>query len=236
VKGDSAAILVAGGQGKRFAAAQGLPAGRQVRKQYLRLSGRPILWWSLQAFQRSPSIGAIVLVVPQDDLLRTRKQFEKTAFQKLMQIVAGGATRAESVREGLAVVPPGLRWIAVHDAVRPLVTPQLIENVLKGARSYKAAIAATPSKDTVKLANGHQTIHKTLPRETVWLAQTPQAFDRDLLERAHKKGKHLTATDDSFLVERLGVRVKLIASPPENLKVTIPADLIIAQRLMKGRT
>jgi 2-C-methyl-D-erythritol 4-phosphate cytidylyltransferase len=232
----AAAVIVAGGQGTRFQAASRLPAGRQVRKQYLRLSGRPILWWSVQAFQRSPSIGALVLVVPSQDLVRVQRQFEKPGARKPLKVVAGGATRADSVRRGLAAVPSEFRWIAVHDAVRPLVTPALIEEVLRGARAHKAAIAACPSKDTVKLANGRQTIARTLPRDSVWLAQTPQAFERGLLERAHQRGKHLIATDDSQLVERLGVKVKLVLSPADNLKVTVPADLAIAQRLMKERS
>lgn len=227
MKADAAAVIVAGGQGKRF--------GGRVRKQYLSLSGRPILWWTVKAFQRSPSIGAIVLVVPQADLADVRKQFSGWKAAKGLQIVAGGNARADSVRKGLAVIPPGFRWIAVHDGVRPLVTPALIERVLKATRTYKAAIAACPSKDTVKLAGRDQTIQRTLPRETVWLAQTPQAFERRLLERAHRQGRRLTATDDAFLVERLGVRVKLVESPAENLKVTVPADLEIAQRLMKRR-
>jgi 2-C-methyl-D-erythritol 4-phosphate cytidylyltransferase len=108
--------------------------------------------------------------------------------------------------------------------------------VLKQARSHRAAIAAHPSQDTVKLASASQTIRRTLPRQLIWLAQTPQAFERKLLERAHRKGGHVLATDDAFLVERLGVRVKLVESSSENLKVTVPSDFQQAQRLLKGRS
>jgi 2-C-methyl-D-erythritol 4-phosphate cytidylyltransferase len=224
---DAAAIIVAGGQGRRF--------GGRIRKQYLALSGRPLLWWAVNAFDRSPSIGAIVLVVPQEDLRWALKQLARWKVKHPLRIVAGGLTRADSVRHGLAAVPPGFGWIAVHDAVRPLVTPALIETVLTQSRAHQAAIAACPSKDTVKLAGRGDVIVRTLPRQAVWLAQTPQAFKRSLLERAHRVGKHRAVTDDAQLVELLGVKVKLVVSPPENLKVTVPADLHVAQRLMKRK-
>jgi 2-C-methyl-D-erythritol 4-phosphate cytidylyltransferase len=224
---DFAAVIVAGGIGTRF--------GGKVRKQYLALRGRPLYAWSLQAFARSPSIGVIVLVVPPDNLMLMRRQLSRFPSKVPVHVVAGGATRADSVRHGLAAVPPGFAWIAVHDAVRPLVSPNLIESVARAARSHRAAIAATPSKDTVKLAGRGDTIQRTLPRELVWLAQTPQAFERRLLERAHRAGRRRPVTDDAMLVEKLGIRVKLVASPPENIKVTVPADLVIAQRLLKGQ-
>jgi 2-C-methyl-D-erythritol 4-phosphate cytidylyltransferase len=225
---DAAAIVVAGGQGKRF--------GGKVRKQFLSLSGRPLLWWAVRAFDRSPSIGDILLVLPKEDLERTRRASAQWRVKKPLHWVAGGRTRADSVRQGLAGVPPGYRWVAVHDAVRPLVTPSLIEEILQHARRHRAAIAAAPSRDTVKLAGRDQTIRQTLPRDTVWLAQTPQVFERRLLEKAHQAGRRLEATDDAFLVEQLGVRVKLVASPADNLKVTVPADLKRADRLLRERS
>jgi 2-C-methyl-D-erythritol 4-phosphate cytidylyltransferase len=227
VSSDFAAVIVAGGQGKRY--------GGRVRKQYLTLAGRPVYWWSVQAFDRSPSIGVIILVVPRDNIMGMRRQLTRLKTHKPLHLVSGGETRADSVRQGLAAIPPGYRGVAVHDAVRPLITPELIESVIKGARAHRAAIAATPSKDTVKLAGRQRMIQRTLPRESVWLAQTPQAFDRALLERAHARGQDVPVTDDAMLVERLGIRVKLIESPPDNLKVTVPTDFQLAQRLMKGR-
>ena len=226
---DTAAIIVAGGKGLRFGAC--LPAGRgAVRKQYLLLKGKPILWWSIQAFRSSPSIAEIILVVPKDDL----KQLLGTVPK--VRIVAGGATRADSVREGLRALSKNVRYAAVHDAVSPLIAPEVIEKVIAAARRYRAAIAAIPSKDTVKLANGDGCIHSTPPRETVWLAQTPQIFERKLLERAHKSGRQKAVTDDAQLVERLGVRVKLVESSPENLKVTLPMDFVLARRTLEERS
>src|SRR4051812_45690240 len=122
---DTAAILVAGGKGLRF--------GGKVRKQYLSLQGRPVIAWSLRAFQASPSIAEIILVVPAEDV----KPMQRLGKAR---VVAGGATRAESVREGLKAVSLPIRWVAVHDAVRPLVTPELIERTLAEARRHRAAI------------------------------------------------------------------------------------------------
>lgn len=227
MKSSASAIVLAAGEGVRF--------GGPVRKQYLALRGKPILWWSLQAFQKSPSIGTIILVVPPADLDRIRPLTRRWRLSKLKAVIAGGAMRADSVRAGLKALSDSIGWVAVHDAVRPLVRPDLIERTLRNARRYRAAIAATPSKDTVKLANGGGCIASTPPRESVWLAQTPQVFERRLLEAAHAKGRRLAVTDDSQLVERLGVKVRLVEAPAENLKVTRPADLEIARMILKDR-
>jgi 2-C-methyl-D-erythritol 4-phosphate cytidylyltransferase len=225
---DAAAVIVAGGKGLRF--------GGTVRKQYLSLRGRSIIWWSLQAFQKSPSFGSIVLVVPKDDVPEVRRLCRRWSFSKLLSIVPGGKTRTDSVRQGLAEVPDRFRWVAVHDAVRPLIRTKEIEAVLKAAKKYKAAIAAWPSRDTVKLADAKGFIRATPPREQAWLAQTPQIFERRLLEKAYGAGKNLSATDDSQLVERLGVRVKLVQASAENLKITFPPDLILARSIMNERS
>jgi 2-C-methyl-D-erythritol 4-phosphate cytidylyltransferase len=225
---DTAAIIVAGGKGLRF--------GGRVRKQYLLLKGRPIIWWSVSAFEKCPSVESIVLVVPVDDLLSMRKQVTGWKFKKVKSVVSGGATRADSVRRGLSAVPSGLRYIAVHDAVRPLVRPALIEAVIQAARRRGAALAACPAKDTIKLANSHGRVLASPPRETVWLAQTPQIFKRQLLERAHRGSRRPIATDDAQLVERLGARVQLVESPAENIKVTVPMDFVIARKILEERS
>ena len=225
---DTAAIIVAGGQGIRF--------GGKVRKQYLLLAGRPILWWSLQAFEKSPSIGEIVLVVPAEDTDSVQRRTRDWKFSKLLSIVAGGMTRADSVRNGLQIVPSHFGWVAIHDAVRPLVTVETIEKTVREARRSRAAIAASRSRDTVKLSDAEDHIISTPVRERVWLAQTPQVFDRSLLLTAHAKGTGIPVTDDAQLVERLGVKVKLIESPVENFKVTLPIDLLQARNIMAKRS
>jgi 2-C-methyl-D-erythritol 4-phosphate cytidylyltransferase len=124
--------------------------------------------------------------------------------------------------------------VAVHDAVRPLVTAELIENVIRKARRYKAALAAAPSKDTVKLAERNGFIRATPDRRQVWLAQTPQVFEKDLLDRAHDRAHalRLNVTDDAQLVERMGLKVRLVEAPSENLKITRPIDLVLAKTIL----
>ncbi len=226
---DVAAIIVAGGQGKRF--------GGKIRKQYLTLERYPILWWSLRAFERTSQVHALVVVVPAEDVARVTQRIRRWAIPKILGVVAGGATRADSVRRGLAALTPSFRWVAVHDAVRPLVTPGIIKDTLSAARRHKAAIAAVRSRDTVKLGTHSKTafIKQTPPREYVWLAQTPQIFWRALLERAHQRGAKVPATDDAFLVERLGARVALVPSSDDNFKVTLPMDLSLARQVLKAR-
>ena len=216
---------MAGGKGLRF--------GGRIRKQYLLLKGRPIVWWSLRAYEKSPSVRLMVLVAPADDIPRLHDKIRGWKFRKFFALVPGGVTRADSVRQGLSAVPESCRYVAVHDAVRPLIQPETIEKVILAARRSKAALAACPSKDTVKLANSGGYVRASPARQSVWMAQTPQVFERRLLLRANEKGRRLAVTDDSQLVEKLGVRVKLVESPPENMKVTVPMDFILARHILQ---
>lgn len=227
MKEKTAAIIVAGGQGLRF--------GGRIRKQYVRLGGRPVVWWSLQAFQRCPAIDGIVLVVPADDLASMQAQVARWRISKLWNVVVGGFTRAQSVQKGLAALPSRVRWVAVHDAVRPLVDSLTITRTLTAGRRHGAAVAALPSRDTVKLAKRGEFIHRTPPRATVWCAQTPQVARRDLFEKGFARWRrHDPPTDDVQLIERLGVPVKLVKASRQNIKITLPVDLKIAQLLLKG--
>jgi 2-C-methyl-D-erythritol 4-phosphate cytidylyltransferase len=186
---------------------------------------------------------SLTLVVPGDDVARVRAQVRSWKLKKLFAVIIGGATRAESVRRGLAAIPRECRFVAVHDAVRPLVTSDVIESVIRAARQSKAALAATPSKDTVKLADAKRCVRSTPDRALVWLAQTPQVFERRLLERAHRKwgqtpclkrGLTPIPTDDAMLVERLGVKVKLVEAPADNIKITRPIDLELAKCIVSA--
>lgn len=192
-----------------------------------------MVWWSLAAFEASPSIGALILVAPAADVPKLQAQAMRWKFRKLRAVVPGGKERSDSVKEGLKAAPAEARWVAVHDGVRPLITPAQIEAVLAAARRHRAAIAATPSRDTIKIANGQGFVRVSPARALVWQAQTPQIFSRALLERAHRlKG---AVTDDAQLVERLGVRVKLVDTTAENIKVTHPMDLKTADHILRHR-
>ena len=152
---------------------------------------------------------------------------------RLAEPVSGGALRQDSVAEGLAALPKGVRFVGVHDAARCLVTAAEIEQVLDAARTHGAAILATPARDTLKTVRDG-IVKETPDRATCWVAQTPQIFERDLLarslERANSEG--FVGTDDAQLVERLGVPVHIVEGHPENIKITLPGDLRLAEALL----
>jgi 2-C-methyl-D-erythritol 4-phosphate cytidylyltransferase len=202
------AIVVAAGAGNRF----GAP------KQFADLGGRPVVSWSLETARHV--CAGVVLVVP---------AAVAPHDWPAERVVTGGATRSQSVRAGLAAVPDDVDIIAVHDAARPLARPELWAAVLGAvANGADGAVPASPVSDTVKEIgpDGHLV---TLDRSRLVAVQTPQAFRAGVLRRAHRAGSD--ATDDAALVEAVGGRVVLIEGPPDNLKVTRPADLIVAAAL-----
>ncbi len=225
---DVGAIIVAAGRGERMAgedkiwASLASPDGQ----------ARPLLAYSVDAFQRCAAIDRIALVLAADALDRGRAFVREQAFDKVCAVVAGGARRQDSVRAGLDAAGAA-GWVAVHDGARPLVTPELIERGLAAARETGASCCALPIPDTVKEA-GEGFIVRTLDRARLWLAQTPQVFRYDLLVEAHAKAPG-DATDDAALLEALGVKVKLFEGSPRNLKVTTPADLALVQALLSTK-
>jgi 2-C-methyl-D-erythritol 4-phosphate cytidylyltransferase len=150
---------------------------------------------------------------------------------RVLDVVAGGAERQESVWHGLQATPPGAEWIVVHDAVRPFLTPRLVDDVMTAARAAGAATCGLPVRETVKRVRDG-TVETTLDREGLWVVQTPQAFRRALLWEAHDKARRdgFRGTDDAVLVERLGARVAMVAGLSQNLNVTTRADLATARR------
>jgi 2-C-methyl-D-erythritol 4-phosphate cytidylyltransferase len=208
------ALLVAAGSGER------LGAGRP--KAFVVLAGRPMLEWSLDAL-RDAGIDEIVVAAPPHESVAG------------VTIVEGGATRSASVRAALAAAPPG--DVVVHDAARPLVTPDLFAATLGALSDADCAVAAAPMMDTVKEAGEDRFVTGTLDRSRLWAIQTPQAFRRAALERALDVGDELLAqaTDDAWLVERTGGTVRVVESTPANLKVTTPHDLRIAELLLADR-
>ena len=210
------ALLVAAGSGER------LGAGRP--KAFVVLAGRPMLDWSLDAV-RAAGIEDIVVAAPPG-----------ASLGEGVTVVPGGATRSASVRAALAAAPPG-DAVVVHDAARPLVTPELFTATLAGLEEADCAIAAAPVTDTVKEAGADRVVTATLDRSRLWAIQTPQAFRRDALERALDVDDDVlaAATDDAWLVERAGGTVRVVESSPANLKVTTPHDLLIAEHLLADR-
>jgi 2-C-methyl-D-erythritol 4-phosphate cytidylyltransferase len=219
-----AAILVAAGSGVRM--------GARGPKALVPLAGRPMLAWSLEALG---GVGAVVVAAPPGHEAETR------AIAPAARVVAGGASRAESVAAALAAVPAATEVVVVHDAARPLLTPEIVAAVIAGLEGADGAIAARPVADTLKRGDGGERpeIEVTVDRAPLWAAETPQAFRAAVLRRAVEaargEGRLAAATDCASLVEARGGRVRLVATPGPNLKVTTPADLALAEHLLARR-
>jgi len=221
----TAVIVVAAGAGSRM--------GGPLPKPYLMLGDHPILIHSLQSFDRLELLQQKVLVV--SDALKhwVEKEFLPQWKMKDWKVVAGGASRKESTAKGLEAISSSCDSVLVHDGVRPFVSRSVIQQLLEKAQQGKNCIVAVPAKDTVKKVLGNR-IEKTLARESLWLAQTPQAFSAATLRRAYQKvnGTDFAATDEASLVENLGEPVEVILGDPRNIKITTPQDLKLAEALL----
>ncbi len=204
-----------------------------VDKVFTTLAGRPLLAWTLAAFKKCDAIDGIVIVASPNGVERMQSFVREWRLPKVEAIVAGGETRQDSVRAGIEAAD-GAAIVAIHDAARPLVTPELIAQGIAKAREHRAVVCAVRSRDTVKQVDGDGIVRATLDRESVWLAQTPQVFDRELLLEAHGRAQ-ATATDDAALVEALGHEVRVYEGDPSNLKITTSQDLIAAEALLRAR-
>jgi len=222
------AIVAAGGQGTRMKG--------DVPKQFLMLGDRPILFHSLQRVADCPKVDELIAVVPADYLQFTRTLLqEEYPLGKPCLVVPGGEERQDSVRAGLQQLSLECELVVVHDAARPLVSNAVLVAVIQAAEQDGAATAAVQPADTIKLVDQERRISENLPRSMLWQIQTPQAFKKDLLIRAHAQAlaDNFSGTDDSVLLERLGVRVRVVPGDPRNLKITTPDDLLMAEALFR---
>ena len=221
----NAAIVAAAGRGTRF--------GRGRAKQFVELCGVPVIVHTLRRFERCESVGETIVVLPAEETAVFAALAEGYELKKLARVVAGGATRGESVWRGLqALSASGV--VAVHDGVRPFVSPSEIDRVVRAAEETGAALLAVPATDTLKEVRAGR-VARTLERSSVWHAQTPQCFRQDLLRRAYESAlaEGLDATDDSALVERLGVSVSVVEGSARNVKITRPEDIAVAEILLR---
>lgn len=212
--------------------------GSGQAKQYLRLHGRPILAHTLQVFQESRSIDEIILVVPEADIKRVRREIVTGyGFSKISLVLPGGRERQDSVRNGLEAVGEDCRVVVVHDGVRPFPAASLLRRVVTEARRGRAAIAGVPAKDTVKRATPDGLVLDTLERRELWLIQTPQAFPAAMLKEAFRRAyaENHYGTDEASLVERAGYPVVIIPGDYRNIKITTPEDLEAAKYIACGR-
>jgi 2-C-methyl-D-erythritol 4-phosphate cytidylyltransferase len=214
------AIIVAAGSGSRFKS--------DTPKQFLEINGKPVIAHTIERFQAALSVDSIVLVLAADHTLDT------SAFSKVAKIVGGGSTRAESVRNGLAVIDADI--VAVHDGARPLVTVDEIERTIAAARETGAACLVAPVTDTIKSIRGTE-IADTLDRNKMRRALTPQAFKTEVLRKAFENvDLNESVTDECYLVEKLGHPIKIVEGSSRNIKITHPEDLILAEALLKLET
>ena len=222
------AIVVAAGRGSRMGGGQS--------KQFREISGIPLIIYTLSRFERCETIEGSVVVLPEAEREAFTALAERHGLRKILRAVAGGETRAESVWRGLqALQGLGVGVVAVHDGVRPFVTPDEIDRTVREAERGGAAILAVPATDTIKEAEGAHVL-RTLERTRLWRAQTPQCFHYDLLRRAYDRAlaSGLDATDDSALVERLGSPVRIVEGGAHNIKITTPQDFAFAEVLVQS--
>ena len=218
---DVGVVVVAAGRGERLG---GTP------KQYREIAGVPMLLRSIRPFVAHPDVARVVVVLRPDDA-GAPPAWLAQLIGGALDVVAGGTERTDSVRAGLAALPPACEVVLVHDAARPFVGREVIDAVIAEARAGRSAIAAVPVSDTLKEASADgRTVERTLPRDRLWRAQTPQGFPRRVLEAAHAAaGGQPAATDDAALIERSGGTVCLIPDSPRNFKVTTAEDLAAAE-------
>lgn len=218
------------------AAGSGVRMGSDRAKQFLELSGIPLLAVTLKPFQNCPVVDEIILVVPLMDVDYCRKEIvERFELKKVKKIVPGGKRRQDSVRLGLNAAGENGGLVLIHDGVRPAIDEALIKRVIEAATCHRAVITALPAKETLKEINNRHEVVKTYDRKQVWLVQTPQVFRYEDIVAAHQKAFHEDgeeATDDSILIERMGIPVTVVEGSEKNIKVTTPSDLELAQFLL----
>jgi 2-C-methyl-D-erythritol 4-phosphate cytidylyltransferase len=210
--------------------------GRQVNKQYLLLRDKPVVAHSLLLFQQSSVVNNIILVVPGGEVEYCRETLVVPYGLSKVSVVAGGKERQDSVFKGLKQVKDA-QVVVVHDGARPLLTNRELENVVNDAMVYGGAVLAVRVKDTVKVVSEDKRILSTPERSSLWAAQTPQAFRQELLWEAYTSAmdKGFYGTDDASLVEAKGYSVRIVLGSYENIKVTTPEDLIIAETILQRR-
>lgn len=231
------AIVLAAGQGRRM--------GTERAKQFLELQGKPLIYYALKAFEDSEA-EEIVLVTGKEDIAYCQEKIVREfGFRKVVQVVEGGRERIDSVYEGLKAFAQGsVDYVLIHDGARPLVSGEVIARAIEGAVKYQSCVVGMPVKDTIKVCSEDHYAAQTLERRYLWQIQTPQAFSFPLIYGAYrevmgwKEGRE-KITDDAMVVEAAGKakgKVKLMEGDYQNIKVTTPEDLLVAEAFLTART
>lgn len=220
-------IICAAGVGKRM--------NSVIAKQYIELQGKSILAHTVDAFEKSDDINEIVIVTGSEDTDFVKKDIvEKYGCKKVKNVVAGGKERQNSVYNGLKAVSADTDIVIVHDGVRPFISNEDIKKIIEETKIYKACVSGVRVKDTIKICDNDGNITSTPDRAALWAAHTPQVFEFELLKKAYEKAfeDNILGTDDSMLVERLGVKVKMVEGSYNNIKITTPEDLYIGENIL----
>lgn len=220
-------VIVAAGKSERM--------GPEVDKAFLSLGTKPVLAYSLIAFEKCPDIDGVILVVRKDRVDPARAMVQLFGCSKVKRVIAGGNTRQISVKNGLSQLSSDVSIVAVHDGARPCITPSVITETIKSAKKYGSGVAAVKITDTVKEVKKGLVVSKTVDRTMLWAVQTPQTFTLDLLSKAFDavNKKRLTVTDEASAVELVSHDVRLVPAALSNIKITVPDDLTLAAALLR---
>ena len=225
---NATAIIVAAGEGRRV--------GAGISKVYLPIGGRAVLLRTLDQFFRTKRVNNVIVVIARQDLARCRSLLgsDPQTREQSWILQTGGSSRQESVSRGLEKVSSDCDLVVIHDGARPFISSELIDRVIEEARARKAVVVGVPVRDTIKVISEDRQILSTPARDCLWEIQTPQAFERSLILKAHQVAQRndQDATDDATLVERLGKPVYLIDGERTNIKITLPEDLLFAEALV----
>ena len=245
------AIVLAAGKGLRFSRPNsftvrgGIPTHKSkmvesgisgVPKPLVEINSKPIIIYCLKIISKHPSIKDIVVVVNAQIRNRIIKAIKRYRISKIIRVVAGGRRRQDSVYQGLGAIDERTDLVLIHDGVRPFITKGIITSVIKKAKDTGAAIVGVPVKATVKEVSSKFVVKRTLERDNLWEIQTPQVFGKDLILRAYEKSGNADVTDDAMLVEKLGAKVSAVLGSYDNIKITTPEDLRLAEAILQCHT
>lgn len=223
----SSVIICAAGVGKRMKS--------KVAKQYIELKGRPILAHTIETFEKSDDISEIVIVTGKNDIeYVSRDIVEKYGFKKVKTVTAGGEERQHSVYNGLKAVSADTDIVLIHDGVRPFIGSEFIHNIIAETKIHKACVLGVKVKDTIKVCDSGGYVVSTPERATLWCAHTPQVFEYGIIMKAYESAFNdgVLGTDDSMLVERIGIKVKMVEGSYSNIKITTPEDLYMGENII----
>lgn len=229
MKNKLTAVVPAAGKSQRLKA--------NIPKPYIKIANVPILIYTLRNLEKSPKIDDIILVVQKRFLKQSKDLVRKFKIKKVKKIVSGGDTRTKSVSNGLKAAGHTCDLIMIHDGARPFLTEDIIGRSINTAKKYGAAVVAVPVKPTMKILDNKGFVEKTLDRKNIWSIQTPQVFKRELIQKAYTLAEEagINGTDDAYLVERLGKKVKVVQGSYRNIKITTKEDLVFAEGILKAK-